>query len=418
MKQFGATLALCVGMAFSSMGCSSDAATDGTGDPGTSTESLELFSWWVAPGESDALRALVTQFKTDYPGSRVSQKSEPTAANWQMLLGADIDASPWDAVQISGSDLAKFTADHPGALAPLDEFYDEPSLKANVIPDILKSVTVDGHPYGIVTGVHRNNSFMYGQGVFDEQGLEPPKTVEEFLAACAALKAAGITPLATSYETWALRIVFDEILAGTLGAETFDAFLKGEKPASDPEVKAGLESAIAAFGKVLQNYVDRDRAAVDGYSWTNAATDLKDGRAAMLMHGDWAKGYVIKLGWKAGIDFGVSGPPGASDLFIYGADTFALPSSAPHEKLGKEFLTVVASKEGQIEFNLNKGATPMRKDVADQLDEPGQVNLNDLVNAAVRMPGHANDAWDAGIDKFKVDFDEAKLLEVYMTAAP
>jgi glucose/mannose transport system substrate-binding protein len=118
------------------------------------------------------------------------------------------------------------------------------------------------------------------------------------------------------------------------------------------------------------------------------------------------------------VDFNVSGPPGAFDLFVYGADTFALPASAPHEKAGRDFLEVVASREGQVAFNQYKGATPMREDVLDQLDEPGRRNLQDLVDAKVRIPGHANAAWDAGIEQFKMDSDEAALLKVYLNAAP
>ena len=103
--------------------------------------------------------------------------------------------------------------------------------------------------------------------------------------------------------------------------------------------------------------MDRDAASGAGHSWSSAAKDLYDGKAAMLLHGDWAKGYLVQLGWDPGFDFGVSGPPGASDLFVYGADTFALPTTAPHAVLGKDFWGVVASKQGQIEFNKHTGAT-------------------------------------------------------------
>ena len=417
-KRFASSLVLCACVALSSVGCSSGSKGGGDGNSDETTQSLELFSWWVAPGEAEALQALVDTYKTDYPGARVSQFEKPNAGTWQDILGERIDASPWDAVQISGSDLKQFTTDHPNSIQPLDDYYDEPSLKANVIPEILKAVSVDGHAYGIVTGVHRNNAFLYSKGIFAKEKIDPPTTLDEFLAACETLKADGITPVATSFETWALRIVFDELLAGSLGAADFDAFMKGEKAATDPKIKAGITVAIDAFGKVLTDYVNRDVSTAAGYVWSNATQDLKNGKAAMVLHGDWAKGYLVQLGWDPDFDFGVSGPPGASDLFIYGADAFALPSTAPHQTLGKDFLEVVASRDGQVNFNRHKGATPMRTDVRDKLDASGQANLDDLVNAAVRMPGHANATWDDGIAAFALDGDKAALLEVYLSATP
>jgi glucose/mannose transport system substrate-binding protein len=138
----------------------------------------------------------------------------------------------------------------------------------------------------------------------------------------------------------------------------------------------------------------------------------------MLFHGDWAKGYLVHLGWEPGVDFGVLGPPGAADLFVYGADMFGLPATAAHPQLGKDFLSIVASPEGQVAFNSYKGATPMRSDVRDQLDEPGKASLDGLINAKVLMPGHANDGWDKGIEAFAKDHDKDALLKVYVDTAP
>lgn len=416
-KWFANSFVLCACVSLASVGCGSSDKTSGDDtNPSTTTQSLEVFSWWVAPGEAEALQALVDTYKADYPNARVSQKSSPTAQNWRTLLDAQISASPWDAVQMSGSDLASFLTENPGSLQPLDSYYEEPTLAAAVIPDILESVKVGGHPYGIVTGVHRNNAFLYNSSILKAEKLDPPTTIDEFMAACEKLKADGITPVTTSFETWALRIVFDEILAGTMGATAFDDFLKGKTSPADNE--AQIKSAIATFGKLLTDYVDRDASTADGYNWSSATKDLFDGKAAMELHGDWAKGYLVELGWEPGFDFGVSGPPGAFDLFVYGADTFTLPSTAPHEALGKDFLEVVASKDGQVNFNKHKGATPMRSDVRDSLDAPGQKNLDDLVNASVRMPGHANADWDAGIEAFAKDGDQDALLQVYLTATP
>src|SRR5258706_1156868 len=229
--RFSRAFSLCSALlAFTTAGCG---AAD-SDHAATSRSTLELFSWWTAPSETDALQALIDIYKSDYEDAKVAQFTNTTAATWQQILEQNIDSSPWNAVQISASDIPNFTAAHPDKLEQVDSFYQEPSLAAAIIPDIRNAVTVDGHAYGVVTGVHRNNAFLYSKHLFDSNGLKPPTTIAEFLDVSARLKDLGITPVATSLETWALRILFDDLLAGTIGAEQFRALVQGETPPTNP----------------------------------------------------------------------------------------------------------------------------------------------------------------------------------------
>jgi glucose/mannose transport system substrate-binding protein len=405
------------GMGGEGPGPSGQGGEGGEAEPGE--QILQLFSWWKAPGEAEALRALKDTYTAKFEGARIAEYANPTAGTWQEELAAKIEDSPWDVCQMSASDLTKFREDHPGSVAELDDIYADAKLDEVMIPAIREIVTRESHPYGVVTGIHRNNAFLYNKQIFDEQGLEPPTTVAEFIAVSDQLVEAGITPVASDMDTWVLRILFDEILAGTLGAEDFTRLLSGDLAPADAE--AQITSAIGTFDKILTEYVDVERSSEADYDWTSAAQDLHDGNAAMLFHGDWAKGYLVYLDWEPGIDFGVLGPPGASELFVYGADMFFLPSTAPHPKLAHDFMSVVASPEGQVAFNSYKGATPMRIDVRDDLDEPGKLSLDGLIaadEAGLLIPGHANAAWDAGIEAFALDHDKDALLNVYLTAEP
>ncbi|HVY26687.1 MAG TPA: ABC transporter substrate-binding protein [Polyangiaceae bacterium] len=423
------TLVLGSSMLLGAVGCSSSSDSTNTpvdmgaagagGESGGSEEQvLQVFSWWTAPGEAEALRALEEVYQKEHKGARVSQYSNTSASTWQEVLGEKIEDSPWDVFQLSASDLAKFREDHPGAVSALDDIYADADLDKVMIPEIKNIVTQEGHPYGVVTGVHRNNAFLYNQTILDDHKLKAPTTVAEFMDVCAALKKAGVTPVATDMDTWVLRILFDEIMAGTMGAKGFDDFIKGNVKATDADVQTNIQSAIDTFDTIITDYIDVEKSSGPDYDWSSAAQDLYDGNAAMLFHGDWAKGYLVHLGWTPGVDFGVSGPPGASDLFVYGADMFGLPSTAPHTQLGKDFLAVVASPEGQVQFNQYKGATPMRSDVADQLDDTTKLSLDNLINAKVLMPGHANAGWDMGIEAFAKDHDKDALLKVYTETAP
>ena len=272
---------------------------------------------------------------------------------------------------------------------------------------------------GVVTGVHRNNAFIYNLQVFADNHLTPPTTIAELLDVCAKLNAAGITPVATPLDAWILRFLYLDLLSGIVGASEFGDFITHKVSVGDPTMQAGIKDATDVFVQILTQYVDLPAARADLYDWTTASDAVHDGKAAMIFLWEiGSAGYLAHLGWTPGVDFGVSGPPGASDLFVYGADTFALPARAPHPGNAKDFLAVVASPEAQVAFNRQKGSTPMRTDVRDMLDAPGRQNLDDLVNAKVRLPGIDNDQWDDAMTAFVATGDKEALLASLLTIVP
>lgn len=403
------------------IGCggSSSGSPTGTAGTGGASEKLELLSWWVAPGEAEALQALKDTYTAEYTNATVDQFTNVTSGNWNQMLSMYIDQPKFDVTQLSAADFKQWMIDHPNSLLPLDDYYAEPTLAAAVIPEIEAATKVDGHPMGIVTGVHRNFSFLYNMQLFSAHGVAAPTSPTEFLAACAALKAAGVTyPVATALDSWVLRFMYWEILAGELGAEKFGSYVQHNTPANDQSIQDGIKAAVDVFDEVMTKYVDITASKATGYDWSKAAGDLKAGKAAMMLHGDWAKGYLVALGWTPGVDFSESGPPGASDLFVYGVDTFALPKTAPNPEAAAHFLKVVGSKEGQVAFNKKKGSTPMRSDVRDMLDPAGQSALDDLVHAKVRIPGFDTSAVDDAMGKYVMDGDKAALLTALQAVTP
>lgn len=416
--RFVGSLLLIASLGGASFGCG---PSRGVPDPDagpTVTDNLELFTWWVAPGEVEALTELVSAYKGAHPTARVNQFNDASSANWSSMLAKGIDQPRWDVVQISAAGIPGFLKDHPGSLAPLDAIYAEPSLKAAVIPEILQAATVGGHAMGVVTGVHRNNAFIYNLQLLAKHDLQPPTTIPQLLDVCAKLKAAGVTPIATPLDAWIMRFLYLDLLSGVVGAMDFGAFIRHELPVTDPKMQAGITEATDLFVRLLTEYVDQKAARAPKYEWTTAVDAIHQNKAAMIFLGDWVKGYLVHLGWDPGVDFGVSGPPGASDLFVYGADTFAMPAMAPHPKCATDFLSVVASRNAQVAFNKQKGSTPMRTDVRDLLDVSSRQNLDDLANAKVRLPGIDNAQWDAAMAAYVASGDKAALLQSLLTITP
>ena len=400
--------------AMGAVGCDSGGGSMPTGTGGSTETTIELFSWWIAPGEAEALQALIDLNKTNHPNERIFNAGAVSGMDARTLLAQRLaDHDPPDLFQQNAHDLRTFLATNPGVLTPLDDFFAAQGLNTAMLGDIISNMTVDGHIYSMPVNIHRENALFYNKQIFAAHNLQPPTTLSELLQVCATLKAAGVTPIATAQQGWILRIMFNTLAMGSMGADAFHAYMTG-----GPRDDAALNAAIDAFGNVLTNYVNAS-ASNTNFGWTDAAGEVAAGRAAMFLHGDWAKGYYVQQGWTPGVDFGVIGAPGASDMFWYGVDTFSLPVGAPHAAAAQDFLATVGSTAGQVAFNKLKGSTPVRTDVPlSQLDPEGRATLMDLMNANYRMLVVNHDAWDTAMLAFAQTGDKAALFQAYVDNPP
>jgi glucose/mannose transport system substrate-binding protein len=389
------------------------------GDPASSATSpevrVELFSWWIAPGEAEALQALVDLHRKHYPDQRIVNGAATTPDATKLLLLSRLqEGNPPDVTQSSAFNIRQDLAAFPGIVQPLDGLFEEEELSEAIIPELLDDVTLDGSVQALPVNVHRENAIFYNKQLFADNGLEPPNDLAELMAVCEKLKEKGITPIATSTEGWVLRILFNTLAMGVYGADDYIAYWTGNAELDETK----LSTAIDTFDTVLTEYVGADMGE-ENLGWTDAAEAVIAGKAAMFPHGDWTKGYFEQLGWTPDFDFGVFAAPGARDLFWYSADVFAIATGAPHESEARDFLRTVGSKEGQVAFNNIKGSSPIRLDVdPKQLDPIGRQVLDDLKNAKFRIQVRNNDAWDIGLARFAVDHDKEALLQVYRKAPP
>ena len=402
--------------ALGAIGCGDGGSmTTGTGGMGGTTETtIELFSWWIAPGEAEALQALIDLNRTNHPNERIFNAGAVSGMDARTTLMQRLAANnPPDIFQQNAHDLRTFMATNPGSLAPLDDFFTAQGLSTAVLPEIMSNVTMDGHIYSMPVNIHRENTLFYNKQIFAAHNLQPPTTLAELMQVCATLKAAGVTPIATSHQGWILRIMFNTLAMSSMGADAFHAYMNG-----GARNDAALMGAIDVFADVLANYVNANAGDTD-FGWTNAAGEVAAGRAAMFMHGDWAKGYYVQLGWSPGVDFGVIGAPGAADMFWYGVDLFSVPVGAPHAAQARDFLATVGSTAGQVAFNKLKGSSPIRTDVPlSQLDPEGRATLTDLMNARFRMLVVNRDAWDMALLAFAQNGDKAALFQAYVDNPP
>jgi glucose/mannose transport system substrate-binding protein len=411
-----------LGFAFLAAGCGSDDKADpeATGGTGTTTQTVkvEVFSWWTAPGEAQALQSLVDLHADEYPLERIyNAATDPKVISGgveaKAVLQARLeDGDPPDAFQTNAFELKQgFIASSPGLLQPLDDVFEAQGLVDDLAPEALRDVTVGGHYMAVPVNIHRENGLFYNKSVFADNGLEPPTTMADFLDVCAKLKEANVTPLAISTsQGWIIDKVFISFALGTMGPDDFVKYIVDKAPVDE----AVMMPAIDVLDKVLTDYIDVEGAAVDGFGWTQAADALKDGTAGMFIHGDWAKGYLMQVGATPDVDFGVVNSPDASGVFVYGMDVFAVPVGAKHEAGALDWVKTIASSAGQVAFNEYKGSSPVRLNVPNKgLDPMAQSIYSAFKDAKQRVPAVGlPSSWDDGFIQLSKDHDKQALLQI------
>ncbi|MDO4337381.1 MAG: extracellular solute-binding protein [Eubacteriales bacterium] len=146
--------------------------------------------------------------------------------------------------------------------------------------DFKESVTVDGAIYGIPQSSSQVGGVLYNKEMYEELGLEIPKTWDEFLANCDALKDAGKTAVIGSFgSTWTSQLVFL--------ADYFNVV------AEEPDFSAKFEAGEAKYAttpaalRSFEKYED-----LIPYYNEDCAVATYDDACTMLAEGDGAHYFM------------------------------------------------------------------------------------------------------------------------------
>lgn len=142
----------------------------------------------------------------------------------------------------------------------------------------------DGRIYGVPFAIQTLQVF-YNRRIFEEQGLEEPRTYREFIAAAEKLKKAGITPIAAGgRDIWTLPILHSVVGAEVYGGDRFvQEVLEDPAAFTGPRFVRSIEAV-----EELMPYLPEDPA---GVSYTDTQVLFTQERAAMFIGGSWEAGY-------------------------------------------------------------------------------------------------------------------------------
>jgi multiple sugar transport system substrate-binding protein len=129
---------------------------------------------------------------------------------------------------------------------------------------------------------------FYRKSAFQQWGVAPATTWDEFIALCQTLKGKGVNPLTmgTGSTPWVASGWFDYLDLRINGATFHRDLLAGKHSFDGPEVKAVMDH----YKQLLPFFDPKGRS----YSWQDAVTPLSNKSAAMYLIGAFITGSMAK----------------------------------------------------------------------------------------------------------------------------
>ncbi len=137
---------------------------------------------------------VIAAFEAEHPNVKIESEAagdEPIKDKLRILMGSD--DQPDIFFSWSGEFAKKFI--RSGNALDLTEFIDaDPAYKDSIMEAGFEPYSQDGKIYGVPFRID-GKFFVYNKKMFADNGLEAPKTWDEFLNVCETLKSNGITPI-------------------------------------------------------------------------------------------------------------------------------------------------------------------------------------------------------------------------------
>ncbi len=288
-----------------------NAGGGGTTEAATTSEehvtgSIKIAGLWTG-GEGDSFKAVLDGFRAKYPDVTVTY--QPAGEDLPTILATGVEGgNPPDLATLSSPGVIKSFVDK-GALSPIDFATD--ALKENYSKSFVDLTTFDGKTYGVVFKGANKSTVWYNTKAFEDAGVEPPTTWDDFLKAGDTLKASGVTPYSIgAADGWTLTDLFENVYLRTAGPEKYDQLATHAIPWTDQSVK----DALAEMAKIFQsdNVAGGTSSALQTDFPTSVTQVFTDPpKAAIVMEGDFV-GTFINTETKAKVG--------------EGADVFTFPS--------------------------------------------------------------------------------------------
>jgi hypothetical protein len=235
-----------------------------------------------------------------------------------------------------------------GALKSIDFVSD--AITENFGQSILDVGSVDGTPYGLLFKAANKSTVWYNVAAFEEAGVEPPETWEDFLAAAETINASGLPAYSIGgADGWTLTDLFENIYIRTAGVEKYDQLTTHEIPWTDQSVKDALTEMAKVVGDVENIAGGRAGALQTDFPTSVSNVFSATPKAAMIAEGDFVPGVAGDANpLEPETGFNVFAFPSINDsepAVVGGGDLVVMFEDNPVARAFMEFLTTPEAAE-------------------------------------------------------------------------
>ncbi len=307
---------------------------------------------------------------------------------------------------------ARFFIDR-GLILPISDVWEDAGWNDSFPKGFRALSEVDGEAYFLPVSYYWW-AVYYRPSIFAEQGITPPETWDELLAACDTLDGAGLIPITIGTKfRWTAAAWFDYLNMRINGPEFHLSLMLGNESYTDPRVK----DVFVHWQELFDHNCFIENPAA--YSWQEAVDPLAQGDAAMYLMGQFIQdSFPDDL--QDDLDFFqfpmINDVPIGEDA---PTDGFFISASASNPEGAKEFLTYLGSKEVQTKGANELGRLATNNEVDLSIyDDQTQKGIALINSADLVLQFYDRDTTpemaDAGMDGMMAFWDDPSNIDAIL----
>jgi ABC-type glycerol-3-phosphate transport system substrate-binding protein len=178
-----------------------------------------------------------------------------------------------------------------GEIRPIGFLRD--AMVENFGESIVQVGTFNDELYGLMFKADNKSTVWYNVSVFEDAGVEPTETWEDFLESANTINASGVPAYSIGgSDGWTLTDLFENIYLRTAGAELYDQLSRHEIPWTHASVKTALREMAKVVGDTDNVVGGRTGALQTDFETSVSNVFSNNPKAAMVLEGDFVPGVV------------------------------------------------------------------------------------------------------------------------------